>query len=65
MQCHLMQCNAIQYAMLKSMQLLLFFLLAADPCVQCDKVNAKCVEEKCVCNEGFKGDGKTCEGKED
>ena len=32
-----------------------------DSCPVCSD-NATCEDGKCVCKEGFKGDGETCEG---
>ena len=45
----------------------LYFLIcdseadAEDQCSECSD-DATCEEGKCTCKEGFKGDGKTCEG---
>ena len=29
-------------------------------CEECD-VNAECVEDRCVCKEGYTGDGRDCD----
>ena len=40
------------------------FLFAVDICKKCD-INAKCINETCICVEGFYGDGFTCHSKID
>ena len=40
-----------------------FFFLAVDICKKCD-INAKCINDTCVCVEGFYGNGFTCRSKD-
>ena len=39
------------------------FFLAVDICKHCD-INAKCINDTCVCVEGFYGNGVTCRSKD-
>lgn len=40
------------------------FLLVVDICKKCD-INAKCINDTCVCVEGFYGNGFTCRSKDE
>lgn len=40
----------------------LIFFPAVDICKKCD-INAKCINDTCVCVEGYYGDGFTCRSK--
>ena len=51
---YLLQCHCIFYSEVD----------AEDPCSECSD-NATCEDGECTCKEGFKGDGKTCEGNID
>ena len=41
----------------------LFPLFAVDPCHKCDPLNAVCKHDKCVCVDGYKGNGEICDCK--
>ena len=39
-----------------------FQIVSVDICKHCD-INAKCINQTCLCVEGYYGDGFTCKSK--
>ena len=54
--------NKTYYVKIISLYFIFTEVDAEDPCSECSD-DATCEKGKCVCKEGFGGDGKTCTGK--